>query len=315
MTDMQISFYQRNKINRVINFIRTHVDEKHSLDMLADVACISKYHFINVFSNYCRETPFQFISRIRLEHAIDKLVYFPKQPITQIAFNCGFDDPRSFSRAFQKRFQICARSYRKANAWRFDLFPENQIRGEQELKKLNMNFPDIGRIEKNIELRNMPDTRLAYIRHIGLYQNKNYRTDINESYKKLKRWAQNLDLWQDDSALIGITPNHPAITPSRYCIYDVALPVCNNVTEDNVVSIQSMPGSNCVVLTLVTNIAGVHAAWDWLISSWLPGSGMTRAQYAPCFERRQYFSIDPRSDEFLIELWMPVIRENETRIL
>ena len=288
----------------MINFVRTHIEDKHRLDTLADVACLSKYHFINVFSNYCQETPFQFLSRIRLEHAIDKLVYFPNQPITEIAFNCGFEDPRSFSRAFQKRYQISARSYRKANSWQFDQFPGNQM--QWEFKNLNLNFPNIDGIEKTIELRKMPETRLAYIRLIGLYQNKYYQITIRNSYRKLKNWALNLDLWRDDSVMIGISPNHPAITPSKFCIYDVALPVCKNVIEDNSISIQTMPGSNCVVLTLVTNTAGIHAAWDWLISIWLPCSGMKRAQYAPCFERYPRYSDDPCATEFLVELWMPV---------
>ena len=40
---------QRHRINRVINFVHANLHDDIDLYRLADVACLSKYHFARVF--------------------------------------------------------------------------------------------------------------------------------------------------------------------------------------------------------------------------------------------------------------------------
>ena len=297
---MNLESHHAHKINRVVNYMRTHLDDPLNLQTLADVACISKYHFINVFQKYSGETPIQYLSRVRLEQAIDSLVYFPDLSITDVAYNCGYKNPLAFSRAFAKRFRISPSGYRSKNLWCFDQYPENQMQ-TIEYKRLNVRIPKIDKIKKVVEIRSWEESRLAYIRHKGGY-------GLKDSIRKLIHWAKRQDIWDDDSLIVGIVPHHPAVTPIRFCCYDVALPVCNGVVEDNVVSIQTIPRSTCAVLTLVidTESGMGHAAWDWLIADWLPNSGMVRALEVPCFERYLQSYPDAEQSKFLMEFWLPV---------
>ena len=174
---MQNFSRQRHSINRVMNYMRSHVDRPINLDRLADVACLSKYHFIGVFHDHCQETPFEFLSRTRLEYAIDNLVYQPDQSITEVGLNCGFSNPQAFSRAFRQRYSVSPRSYRRANTWRFDQFPQNQIKAnqvEEEFKQGKLNFPALDLTRDAVELRRIDETRIAYLRHVGLYTQVNY---------------------------------------------------------------------------------------------------------------------------------------------
>ena len=310
---MQIYSRQRHNINRVINHVRSHVDHPTSLASLADIACISKYHFVSVFHDHCGETPFEFLSRVRLEHAIDNLVYKPDQPITEVALNSGYSNPQAFSRAFRQRYTISPRSYRQANSWRFDQFPQNQM--EMEFKNLNLELPKLYLTHNAVGIRHIADTRLAYIRHIGLYDDADYRHKINSSYNKLIHWAKQKGVWTEDINLIGIVPNHPAITPAKYCTFDVAVTVCENFKEDDLVSMQHISASSCAVLQLSATHGAVHTAWDWLISEWLPNSGLVREQRIPCFQRftRGYSSCVSANIE--IELWMPVVKASNANLL
>ncbi len=297
---MNLGSQHTHRINRVVNYMRTHLDDPLNLQKLADVACISKYHFINVFQKHSGETPFQHLSRVRLEQAIDSLVYFPDLSITDVAHNCGYNNPLAFSRAFAKRYRISPSAYRNKNSWCFDQYPENQMH-TIEYQNLNISIPKIDKIKKTVEIRSWEQTRLAYIRHTGGYE-------LKKSFRELINWAKQQDIWNKNSVTVGIVPNHPAVTPIRFCCYDVALPVCDGVVEDNVVSIQTIPQSTCAVLTLVADAgSGVgHAAWDWLIADWLPNSGMVRALEVPCFERYLKYYPDPERSKFLIEFWLPV---------
>ena len=66
---------QRHRINRVINFMQAHLYDDLELHGLADVACLSKHHFIRVFDARLGQTPLRYLSRIRLERTARQLIF------------------------------------------------------------------------------------------------------------------------------------------------------------------------------------------------------------------------------------------------
>ena len=113
-------------MNRVMNFARYCDADALTLENLADVACLSRYHFSRVFTEYCRETPVEFASRMRLEQSISKLVFVPHVSITSIALDAGFSSSQAFSNAFSRRFGISPRQFRSKNNGYVYEFPKNQ---------------------------------------------------------------------------------------------------------------------------------------------------------------------------------------------
>ena len=101
-----------DRLNLVLNFAHIHWDEELSLDLLADIACLSKCHFIKVFHEYTGETPMSFLKRIRLENAAHWLTDSRELTITDIALNCGFASNQTFTRAFQNKFSNSPRQFR-----------------------------------------------------------------------------------------------------------------------------------------------------------------------------------------------------------
>ena len=55
------------------------------------------------------------IIRFRLERAKQLLAADPQRSISEIAFECGFDDPDYFSRTFSRRFGACPSKFRNNN--------------------------------------------------------------------------------------------------------------------------------------------------------------------------------------------------------
>src|SRR6056297_785715 len=101
-----------SRINMVIDYIEDHLSQDMSLVELAEVAGFSKYHFHRIFYSFMKETLFQFIQRVRLQKAADKLCMNTNASITDIAYDCGFSSSAAFSRSFKSFFNQSPSQYR-----------------------------------------------------------------------------------------------------------------------------------------------------------------------------------------------------------
>ena len=66
MNDIQQNIYIQ-RVNHVIDYITTHLDEALSLQVLASVAGFSEFHFHRIFKAIVGETLNQFLWRVRVE--------------------------------------------------------------------------------------------------------------------------------------------------------------------------------------------------------------------------------------------------------
>ena len=265
---MHNSAAQRHRLNRAINYARSNFAEELDLATMADAACFSKHHFSRVFTSHFSETPFELLTRIRLERSTHNLVYFRDKPITDVAFDCGFSSLQSFSRAFNHRFGISPRSFRSANRWSFHRFPNTRETVTSALRPAQTE-PQARAVLAPVRIEERPAVRLAYIRHIGPYFN--IEGGIERAFRALIDWAMRTGVWQDDSVLMGLCPDHPAVTPARHCLYDACVTVADDVPEDNVVSIQTVPAGTYAVLNVQCESHLISGIWEWFTLRWAAG--------------------------------------------
>ncbi|MBN1859625.1 helix-turn-helix transcriptional regulator, partial [Candidatus Bipolaricaulota bacterium] len=109
-----------SRVNRVINYIQSHLDGDLRLARLAEIANFSSYHFHRIFHAMVGETPNQFIRRVRVETAAMRLAASPRWSITQIARMCGYSSSSVFAREFREAFGMSATQFRHGGhrAWR-----------------------------------------------------------------------------------------------------------------------------------------------------------------------------------------------------
>ena len=103
------------KIARAVEFIENLEPGQNatpSLDELAEVAGLSKYHFLRQFSQVVGMTPGAYMRTLRLCHAARKL-RTTDVPILDIALGVGFADHPSFSRAFKRHMGMTPSQYQK----------------------------------------------------------------------------------------------------------------------------------------------------------------------------------------------------------
>ena len=88
-------------IKIAIGFIKSHSNEKLSLDTIADQAGLSKYYFLREFKNITGYTPISYINKIRCENA-KKMLLSGNYNIKDISEKIGFDSFSYFSKKFKE---------------------------------------------------------------------------------------------------------------------------------------------------------------------------------------------------------------------
>ncbi|MCP3763462.1 AraC family transcriptional regulator [Domibacillus sp. A3M-37] len=99
-------------IRTAIQFMTAHYHEPLSLDEIADHARLSKYYFTNKFQKHMKTTPIQFLTKMRMQKAMELLTTTNKT-LHEIAMETGYDNSNYFSKVFKKMIGMSADSFRK----------------------------------------------------------------------------------------------------------------------------------------------------------------------------------------------------------
>ena len=99
----------------VLRYIQSHLDEKISINDLAQTMNLSESRFQHCFLEIFHCSPMEYVLRLRIEKAC-KLLRKTKMPVAQIALDCGFANLSHFNRQFLKRTTMTPRQYRTMQA-------------------------------------------------------------------------------------------------------------------------------------------------------------------------------------------------------
>ncbi|MFK7967238.1 MAG: GyrI-like domain-containing protein [Burkholderiaceae bacterium] len=95
----------------MVQYIYDHLEEDISIDRLAEVACLSPYHWHRIYTAMRGETVATTVKRLRLLRAADRLAN-TNQPILEIAQLAGYEALASFGRAFKAVYKQSPAEYR-----------------------------------------------------------------------------------------------------------------------------------------------------------------------------------------------------------
>ncbi|MDR1628757.1 MAG: AraC family transcriptional regulator [Oscillospiraceae bacterium] len=102
------------QLRESLDFIEAHLDEKITLELLAQKAHLSKYHYHRLFHKTAGEPLTKYIHKRRMEKAAGELVN-TEQPIIEIALKYQYGSQEAFSRAFTRIYTLTPGKYRKIN--------------------------------------------------------------------------------------------------------------------------------------------------------------------------------------------------------
>ena len=89
-----------NELNQVVEYIEDHLTDDLSLDVIAEFAGVSDYHFRKVFFYLSGLTLSEYVKNRRLSEATLDLLNGEK--VTDVAFKYGYQSLDGFTRAYKK---------------------------------------------------------------------------------------------------------------------------------------------------------------------------------------------------------------------
>lgn len=105
---------QINRLKNVLTYIRNNYSSQITLEELSQVAKMTPRYFCRAFSKITGKTPIAYLNYYRIETATERLL-MTDESITEIGFECGFNDASYFSKMFLKEKGVTPSQYRKQN--------------------------------------------------------------------------------------------------------------------------------------------------------------------------------------------------------
>lgn len=219
------------KIKAVSDYIQLHLDDELNIDLLCEIAHLSKFHFHRIFSSYTGIALAKYIQICRLKRASFQLAFDLDRKIIDIAFQAGFESPEAFTRAFKRCFDQTPSTFREEPDWQFWHQQFNFI-----LPKIEKNMI-VNIVEKSSE-------KIAYIRHHGAPER------VYETAAKFIEWRKTTGLSPiKTSHTYGIPYSDPELTPAGHFVFDIAGQIDQEVPENEFgVSTASLPAGKYAVV-------------------------------------------------------------------
>lgn len=96
-------------------YLETHYQEPITVEQLAEHSGLSSRHFNRLFQNTYHTSPGRYLLQYRIQKS-ENLLLYTNMPISEIAYQCGFNDSNYFSRQFRKIHSISPRQFRQHSA-------------------------------------------------------------------------------------------------------------------------------------------------------------------------------------------------------
>lgn len=274
------------QLEKVIEFIGKHLDEKLDLTQLSTIACFSKYHFHRLFTAYTGLSLQQYIRWLRLKRAAHQLIVDKDKTIIEIAINAGFESHEAFTRVFKQACGMNPSEFRVHSNWSSWENPPYCL-------------PKQGNIIMNVVIKDIPARRLAVFEHRGAPEK------LGESVNKLIHWAksQSMNLKPKAGEAFGFAYDDPKTTASADFRFDLGIAVAEQIKLEGNIIEKRLPAGRYAVAMHKGSRDTIGDTVYGLYRDWLPNSGEQLGDL-PCIFCYYNFDHEVAETELLTECWL-----------
>jgi AraC family transcriptional regulator len=292
LSKQQQLLYQR-RFQNVIDHIYNHLDEALDLNRLAEIACVSPYHWHRIYHGITGETLAATVKRLRLHRAAGQLVN-TDQSIELIAKQSGYTRLQSFSRAFSEVYDLPPARYRNEG---------NHTQFQQALNSTHVEQTESERKNKMTEvtIKNIDAFEIIASSHTGSYMN------IGNAFEKLFGWLGVRGLISPQLRSVAIYYSDPDSVAedqlqSAAC---VALPNMSSIELDQSLEKKTITAGEYAVFRHKGPYAEMRSVYQWLYGQWLPNSGRDVADQ-PVFEEYLNNPREVAPADLLTDIYLPL---------
>lgn len=269
-------------IQKALDYIEENLKNDIAVATLASIAGYSEYHFLRIFKETVRLTPADYIRKRRITEIV-RCVTREKRPISDIAFEYGFNSKENFTRAFKKEHHILPTEFRAA---------QNSLKLYERLTLEHSTY------DLNATLITLEEFRL-----VAYESDEEFAPHFWNKYNA-NGWSKKLSggkVVEDFGACIWNQTKNKL----DYYIGIREADACGDLA--NTVTL-TIPGGVYAVFhtppaTQIDFVNTIHRAWDYIGQVWLPKNGYRRTGG---FELESYVE---ESRIFSEKIYIPITKE------
>lgn len=274
-------------VNKSLNYIYKHIDTNITLEELAKLNSVSKYHFLRIFKEEVGENLFERITSIRLQKAANLLITNTYSTISEISQLCGYSSHTSFIKAFKKRFEYTPSKWRQGA---YKNFSHDSLNLEDDFHLI---FKDI-----KPSIKVVPSKTCAYIRLKGYGLE-----ELSQTWERLLAFAYEKNILKNTQ--IGLYHDNPIITDYKDCNYVAAIEVDKDFEATNSISKLEVIESLYAIFHYEGVYGDVAKLMTYIYHYWMPKSGYeakTLPSYA-IYHQNHYLE---ENDSFKLDFYVPI---------
>lgn len=293
-----------SRIHKVQDYIEEHYYQDISVDVLAEVAGFSKYHFNRVFKSILHESLSQYVNRIRIEHSRFLLLHRLDKTMTDIAYELGYTDSAVFSRSFKNYYDISPYTYRKkySTNCKESIFISEHNKAEKQKKWLQRPFSDTGKIR----IEYQAERTVVYVRHVGDYSSleKNYEGLMKQLFEEALK--QQL-LERGEHEVIAVYHDNPEFGREEQFRTSLCLSLAEGSVprESERLGVMVLEGGLFAIGHFEIQKEQFEDAWDYMYQSWLTMSDYFPRDAVP-FEIYLNNPKEERDGRIEVDIYVPI---------
>lgn len=272
------------RLARVTDYVWAHLDDEQlDLNRLAEVACLSPYHWHRIYAAMLGETVAATVKRLRLHRAAGLLAH-TGLPVTTVARRSGYPNLQSFTRIFKATYGMPPAEYRRNGS--HAQFQRDWSKGDEAM-------------DYQVDIRTVPDMTAVTVPHTGSYM------DIGRAFGQLYMVLGQRGLVQPGQKMVALYYDDPDIVPEAQLRSSAGVVPLKPYAVEAPLETRPIRGGEYAVLHYKGPYAGMRAAYQWLYGQWLPASGREAAD-APAFEDYLNSPRDTAPADLLTDICLPL---------
>ncbi len=277
---------------RLFVFIDANLDADLSLNVLSEVACMSKFHLQRRFKATFGFSLAEYVNALRDKKSGVQLLFRGDSTVLELALEHGYQSSEAFSRAFKQRLGKSPSQFSKCPDWDawHNLISKLSLMRNQTMPAMHYNV-------ELVELNQLP---------IAVMEHKGAAKLLGATIQQFIQWRKQHRLAPNKSRTFNLLYSDPRCTPDEHFRFGLAAECHDSriqLADD--MYMMEIPNATFARVKHVGSDEAMQGAVDFLYYQWLEQSDWQLQDFPLLLERVRFYP-EATESEAETHIYLPV---------